>query len=223
MAGIAPREFRAGTILDKMFAVVERSMAAALIYFVALSALNLALGFYTLGSTAILAQLSSAGLKFVIGVIAAFFVLDAMIRRTGLRSRTDEDVFLSYLVLSVVYTLGMMAGFVVFVFPGLYIMSRWIVAQPLLLARGGSPMRALAESWERTKDKEFQILLALLVILVPVIAISLLCTAMLGRASLTGMAISQLASSAGGVLSLALGVAVYGLMETHERASVAAA
>ena len=222
MAGAASRELEVGTILDKMFAVIERSLAVSLIYFVALSALNLALGYYLLGVIAPLPQLGSAGIKFVFGVIAAFFVLDAMICNTGLRSRTDGDVFLSYLVLSVVYTLGLLVGFIAIVLPGLYIMSRWIVAQPLLIARGGSPMKALAESWERTKDREFTILLALLVVLVPVIAISLFCTIMLGRDNLVGMVISQLASSAGGVLALAMGVGIYGLLESRERASAAA-
>ena len=37
-------------------------------------------------------------------------------------------------------------------------MARWSIAQPLLVARGDGVMAALGESWERTKDKEFQIL-----------------------------------------------------------------
>mgnify|MGYP001555385440 CR=1 FL=1 len=219
MATAAPRNLTVGTILDKMFAVIERSMAASLIYFVVLGALNVALGYYTLGVIAPLPVLGSAALKFVIGVIAAFFVLDAMVGNTGLRSRTDGDVFLSYLVLSVIYTICLVLGFIVIVLPGLYIMARWIIAQPLLVARGGSPMKALGESWERTKDKEFPILLALLVVLVPVIAITIVCTLMLGRDNLTGMIISQLTSSAGGVLALAMGVAILGLLDSRERAT----
>lgn len=219
MASVAPRDLKVGTILDKMFAVIERSLVAALLYFLLIAALNVGLGYYTLGSTAVLTQLGSAGLKFVVGVIAAFFTLNAMLRRTGLISRTDGDVFLAYLVLSIVYILGVMLGMIAIILPGLYIMSRWIVAQPLLLARGGSPMGALAESWERTKDKEFSILLALLTVLVPVIAVTLVSAVSLGRDSLTGMVVSQLASSAGGVLTLAMGVAIYGLMDSRERAS----
>jgi membrane-anchored glycerophosphoryl diester phosphodiesterase (GDPDase) len=91
-------------------------------------------------------------------------------------------------------------------------MARWSIAQPLMIARGDGVMQSLGESWERTKDNEFQILAALLLFLVPTIAISLLCTIMLGRASVAGMIISQVASSASSVLALAMGVALYGLV-----------
>lgn len=219
MPALPSRELRIGTILDKTLAVIERCAVPALAYFVALSAINIGLGYFTLGDPAPLRNLGVSGLKFVFGVIAAFFALRAMIDRTGLRSRADDDVFLSYLVLSVVYMLGVVLAFILFILPGIYVMARWLVAQPLLLARGGAPMVALGESWEQTKDGDFQIFVALLAILVPVIAVTIVATFSLGRDSVTGMVISALASSAGSVLALAMGVAIFGMIDTRERSA----
>jgi hypothetical protein len=219
MATLPTRDLKIGQIIDKTLAVIERCAMPALAYFAALAAINIIPGYYTLGNTAVLSTLGVAGIKFVFGVIAAFFALNAMIVRIGLRSRTDGDVFLSYLVLSVVYIVGVVLAFFVFILPGIYVMARWLIAQPLLLARGGAPMAALGESWEQTKEGDFQVFVALLVILVPVIAITIVATFSFGQASALGMVISSLASALGSVLALAMGVAVFGIIDTRERAA----
>jgi hypothetical protein len=212
MASVAPRNLKVGTIIDKTLAVVERAAMPALIYFIALTVLDGAVGYFGLTMTAPLQAVAFALLKGLIGIVCAYLLIDAMVGRTGLRSRGEGDMFLPYFGLSILYTLGVLAGFILIIFPGLFIMARWSIAQPLLVARGDGIMASLGESWERTKDNEFQILAALLAFLVPTIAISLLCTFMLGRASLAGMIISQIASSASSVLALAMGVALYGLV-----------
>jgi membrane-anchored glycerophosphoryl diester phosphodiesterase (GDPDase) len=212
MASVAPRNLKIGTIIDKTLGVVERAAVPSLVYFIALTVLDGAIGYFGLTMTAPLQAVSFALLKTLVGVVCAYLLLDAMVRRTGLRSRGEGDVFLPYFALSILYTLGVIAGFILLVFPGLFVMARWSIAQPLLIARGDGVMQSLGESWERTKDNEFQILAALLLFLVPTIAISVLCTIMLGRASVAGMIISQVASSASSVLALAMGVALYGLV-----------
>jgi membrane-anchored glycerophosphoryl diester phosphodiesterase (GDPDase) len=212
MASVAPRNLKIGTIIDKTLGVVERAAVPSLVYFIALTVLDGAIGYFGLTMTAPLQAVSFALLKTLVGVVCAYLLLDAMVRRTGLRSRGEGDVFLPYFALSILYTLGVIGGFILLVFPGLFVMARWSIAQPLLIARGDGVMQSLGESWERTKDNEFQILAALLLFLVPTIAISVLCTIMLGRASVAGMIISQVASSASSVLALAMGVALYGLV-----------
>jgi len=212
MASVAPRNLKIGTIIDKTLGVIERAAMPALIYFVALTVLDGAIGYFGLTMTAPLQAVSFALLKALVSIVCAYLLLDAMIRRTGLRSRGEGDVFLPYFALSILYTLGVIGGFILLIFPGLFIMARWSIAQPLLVARGDGVMQSLGESWERTNDNEFQILAALLVFLLPTIAISLLCTIMLGRASVAGLVISQIASSVSSVLALAMGVALYGLI-----------
>lgn len=212
MASVAPRELKIGRIIDKTFAVIERCAAAALIYFVALTVIDGAIGYFALGVTAPLQAVAIALLKSAVGIVCAYPFIDVMVRRTGLRSRKEGDVYLAFFALSILSALGVFVGFILIIFPGLYIMARWSIAQPLIIARGGGPISALGESWERTEDNAFQILVAELVFLVPAIAISLFCTLMLGRTSITGTIISQLASSATSVLTLAMGVALLGLI-----------
>ena len=212
MASVAPRNLKIGTIIDKTLAVAERAEMPALVYFVALTVLDGAVGYFGLTMTAPLQAVSFGLLKALIGVVCAYLLLEAMLRRTGLRTRGEGDRFLPYFGLSILYTLGVIAGFILIIFPGLFIMARWSIAQPLMIGRGDGIMQSLGESWERTKDNEFQILAALLVFLLPTIVISILCTIMLGRASVAGMIISQIASSASSVLALAMGVALYGLV-----------
>jgi hypothetical protein len=212
MATLAPRELKIGTIIDKTLAVIERCATAALIYFVALTVIDGAVGYFSLSMTAPLQQVAIRLLEALVGLVCAYAFIDAMVRKTGLRSRTGGDVFLPYLGLYIVYTIGVVLGFILIIFPGLYIMARWSIAQPMLIARGGGPMQALGDSWEETEENAFQILIATLIFLIPAIAISLLCTFMLGRASVAGMLISQVASSVTSVLTLAMGVAIYGLI-----------
>ena len=212
MATVAPRELKIATIIDKTLAVIERCATVTLIYFVGLTVINAAIGYFALGMTAPLQQVEMRLLQSLAGLICAYFFIDAMVRKTGLRSRTAGDAFLPFLGLYIVYTIGVVLGFVLIIFPGLYIMARWSISQPMLIARGDGPMQALGNSWEETEENAFQILIVVLIFLVPTIAISALCTLMLGQASVAGMIISQVASSATSVLALAMSVALYGLI-----------
>jgi hypothetical protein len=212
MATVAPRGLKIGTIFDKTLAVVERSARPALIYFVVLAACNGALGYLTANETAIMTQVASTLLKFAISVIAAYLLLGAMLRRTGLLTREDGEAFLAYVGLSVVYSLVVFLGFIAVILPGFYFMARWSVAQPMLIAGGGPAMQALGESWERTKPNEFQILGVVFLILFPAIVISAVATLLLGPASLVGIVVSTIASIAAGLLLLAMSVALYGLI-----------
>jgi membrane-anchored glycerophosphoryl diester phosphodiesterase (GDPDase) len=211
MASVAPRELKIGKIVDKTLAVVERCAGVMLVYFVALTVINGAIGYVVLGM-APLQQAAVSLLKAVFAIILAYLALDAMIRKTGLRTRGPGDVFLPYFAMSILYTLGVVAGFILLVFPGLFVMARWSLAQPLLVARGDGITQSLGESWEQTKDNEFQILAVVLLFLVPSIAISLFCQFMLGKDSVVGLVITQLASSASSALMLAMAVALYGLI-----------
>src|SRR5690606_7677363 len=98
-------------------------------------------------------------------------LLETVIQRTGLRSRTREDTFLPFCAMSILATLGVIAGFILLIIPGLVIMARWLLAGPLVIARGDGAKRALGESWERTRGAEFSILIALLALVIGPIAV----------------------------------------------------
>ena len=214
-----PRHLKVGTIIDKTLGVAEHSAVAASIYVVGLGAMNAILTYYTLEVTAPMVRLGVGLVQFVVGISAAYLLLEAMLRATGLSTRTDKDTFFPYFALSILYTLGVLAGFLLIIIPGLLIMARWSIAQPMLVAQGEGVMKSLGESWERTSGNEFQIIGAALALLLLPTALIIACSILFEPANLAGIAVTQLATSATTVISLAMGVAVYGLIEGGRAAS----
>ena len=76
------------------------------------------------------------------------------------------DVFLSYFGLAVLYALGVLAGFILLIIPAFFLIARWSLAQPLVVVRGDGIRQAFGESWERTKGNEFQIIVAVFVLVI---------------------------------------------------------
>jgi hypothetical protein len=208
-----PRHVKIGTIIDKTLGVVEHTPVPVAIYVVALTIANAAIKYFTVGMGP-MEQLGGAVVQFAIGLTAAYLALDAMLRKTGLHTRSD-DVFFAYIGLSILYTLGVMAGFIAIVLPGLVIMARWSLAQPMMIARGEGVMAALGKSWERTKGNEFQIIVAVLALFIVPIAIVIASSVMFDPADPVGIVVGQLVSSAMSAVGLAMGVALYGLLEGH--------
>jgi hypothetical protein len=221
MVILASRSLKIGNLIDKTLAVIEHGLAPSLIYIAGLTLINSAIGYYTLTMTAPLDQLVIGLGKFVVGVVAAYLLFDTLLRKTGLITRTEGDVFLPYVGLSILYTLGVVAGLIVIIIPGLVIMARWIIAQPLLIARGDGVKQALGESWDRTRGSEFAIIGAWFALLIPLIAVIIACTILFDPADPIGILIGQLATSATSVVSLAMGVAAYGLLIGRESQAAA--
>jgi hypothetical protein len=207
-----PRSLKIGTIVDGTLGVMERCAKPALVYAVALAAINAAVKYVTVEMTAPMDQLVIGLGTFAVGVVAAYFLIDAMLGRTGLRVRAEKDVFLPFVGLIVLYTLGFVAGLILIVIPGLVIFARWSLAQPMLMAQGVGPKQALGESWARTSGAEFPILVAALALLAVPVAVIIACSVLFDPADPTGIVISQLAGSATSVVSVAMGVALYGLI-----------
>ena len=207
-----PRSLKTGTVIDKSLGVLEVCARPALIFAVVVTAINAAVKYLTVEMVAPMDQLAIGLGTFAIGVVATYLLIDAMLGETGLRDRSEKDVFLPFVVLSILYTLGVLAGLFLIVIPGLVIMARWSLAQPMLMAQGLGAKRALGESWSRTSGAEIQILLAMLALLVVPIAVIIACGILFDPADAIGIVVSQLATSATTLVSAAMGVALYGLI-----------
>ena len=211
MAIAAHRELKIGGIIDKSLAVLERTVTPALIFFVALTAVNGVIKYFTANASP-LSQLAASPLQIVVAVFFSYQLLKVMIDRTGLRSPGDRDVFLTYFGLTVLYGLAILVGFVLLILPALFLIARWSLAQPLVVARGEGVMKAFGESWERTSGNEFQIIIAALVLVIVPQGLSVVASVMFAKDSLLGIGISQALGSVGSVLGMAMGVALYGMM-----------
>jgi hypothetical protein len=211
MAIAAHRELKIGAIIDKSLAVLERAVTPALIFFLALTAINCVIKYFTANASPT-SQLAASPLQIVVAVFFSYQLLKQMIERTGLRSRGDTDVFLTYFGLTVLYGLAILLGLILLVLPALFLIARWSLAQPLVVARGDGIMKAFGESWARTSGNEFQIIVAAIVLVILPQALGAAAGFMFPKADLLGIVISQALTSVGSVLGLSMGVALYGMI-----------
>ena len=219
-----PRSLKIGAIIDKTLGVIERNVTPVLVYIAGLTAINGAIAYFTRDMTRVTDALVLGIAGIAVGIVAAYLLLETVIQRTGLRSRTREDTFLPFCAMSILATLGVIAGFILLIIPGLVIMARWLLAGPLVIARGDGAKQALGESWERTRGAEFSILIALLALVIGPIAVMIAGGLLFEPTDPVGIGISQLASSAMNAVIQMTGVALYAMMVgTPATASVAVA
>jgi len=212
MAISPARELKIGKIIDKTLGVLERNAMPVAIFVLVLTAASLPITYVSVASKAPLTAAGGQLLQSVVGIVCSYFLLMAMMRRTGLQSASGEDVFLPYLGMSILSALAVMLGVIALVLPGLFLMVRWSIAQPVIVARGGGVMASLGESWERTRGNEFPIFVAALALLVPAIAVIIAVSVLFEETNLVRMVVAQLASSGITGVFLGMGVALYGLI-----------
>ena len=212
MSVAAPRELKTGAIVEETLGVLERCAVPFLLFIVALTLLNGAVGYYGLEYTSVMQQVLKGVVGLTIGVAAAYFLYEAVLARTGLRSRQADDAFLPFVGLAVITTLAIMVGLVALVIPGLYLIARWSIAAPVLMIDGKGPIKALQDSWERTRGSDFSILVAVLLFYgVPTLA-SIASSLVFGPEDPLGIGISQLASAVASALGVAMAAGIYGRM-----------
>lgn len=216
MASAAARDLKIGTIIDKTLGVIEVNAMPALVYLLAMTAAGIPISYFSVGSLDVMQIVGGQVLKSVIGMVLGYFLLVAMVRRTGLQSPMARDALLPYIGMSLLSSLAVMLGMIVFILPGLFLMARWSIAQPLLVSRGGGVMASLGESWERTSGNELSIFGAALAVMLVPIAIVIASGSLFEPGDIAGIVVSELATSGINLLLLAMGVALLGLIVGRE-------
>jgi len=212
MSVAPPRELKTGVIVEETLGVLERCAIPFVLFIVALTVLNGAVGYYGLEYTSVTQQLLKGVVGFTVGVAAAYFLYEAVLARTGLRSRQSDDAFLPFIGLAVITTLAIIVGFIALIIPGLYLIARWSIAAPVLMIDGKGPIKAMQDSWERTKGSDFSILVAVLLFYgVPTLA-SVAAGLVFGPEDPLGIGLSQLASAVASALGVAMAAGIYGRM-----------
>src|SRR5688500_7040480 len=125
MANLPTRELKIGKIIDKTLGVLELNAMPALIFVLVLTAASLPITYVSVSSAAPLTMAGGQLLQSVVGIVCSYFLLMAMMRRTGLQSPTGEDVFLPYLGMSLLSALAVTLGLILVIIPGLFLMVRW--------------------------------------------------------------------------------------------------
>lgn len=124
-------------------------------------------GLIALGVATDLGGLHSDVPTSIVGLILAFSVTRRLVKRIGLAAPEGTRGFGGFFGMSLLTGLGILAGLVLLIVPGIYLAARWSIAQPLQVAGGRSVTEAIGESWRTTAPHVLAIVLAVLTIWAP--------------------------------------------------------
>ena len=153
-----------------------------------------------------------------VGVFGQYYLVETMLGRQGAGPRGGKRHFASLFVASLLGSLGVIAGFVLLIVPGLYLAARWIAATPFIVDQETGGIASLKASWAATSEMAWSIVLAMVIGFAPLALIALGAGIMVG---LTGMEanhtitllVNNIWSSCLIVLGWTLSVAVYRLIK----------
>ena len=229
MATRPNRELKIGEIIDKTIGVLSLAAVPALIFIVVIAGLSAALDMFAQQMTTpgvvpnsgmLLQTLALTLLLLVVAFVGSYLLVETMLKRTGLMSYTGDRRILAFVGMSLLSALGVAGGFILLIIPGLIFMARWTVAGPLLIGKGERITAALGKSWQMTKGHEFPIIVALLLIMIVFYGLSYAPTLLFGQLTPVLAVIARLASTAGSAVGAAMGIAIYGILNTRDAGQV---
>jgi hypothetical protein len=217
MNPLALRPLSAGEIIDVSFQLYRRHFAALATVALVCSGLPVLVNVFIEASGGPFANLSLSLVYLIlltvlssVGTAATVFIVsesylgralgsgEALSRAAPLLSRL--------IVCSILFTLAVLAGLLFFFFPGIIAGVGLILAFPALVLENLTPGAALGRSWNLTRGfrwRMFGLVVTLMVLLyVPIMALSGVATMMVARASGSGGASSLVAVLLGAVIQL---------------------
>lgn len=218
------RKLNVGMIIDRMVEVLTRNATAVLAYIVALSVITAVVAYVSavllppgnpLTGISLRNILLSATLQFAVSIftIVVLYVLsETMLRKAGYPVAAQTRRYFPFIGMSLIISICSVLGLFVFLVPGLIFMARWAVSTPLFISGRKRAFEAMGESWNATRGSEFPIIGA---VLIPLIFTVVSIGAGLARGnepSIMLIVISAIASIVAGVISAALGIAIYSLL-----------
>jgi hypothetical protein len=173
--GLTPQEFRVGKVISTTFSVYSRhiatfSIVAAIIWLPLVAVMSFAAG-ATKPDQAVGVVAIAAIVGFILQPISTAVILHGAFQdmrgrgvRIGDSIRWGISRFFPLLGLSILAALGIMAGMVALIIPGLILMVMWFVAVPACVVEKTGPVESLSRSSELTKGNRWKVLGALLIV-----------------------------------------------------------
>lgn len=111
-----------------------------------------------IGATVLEKGLSSDGIliEMVANVAATYFLTLYLLRAERLAGPRSGN-FGGYFGASLLSGLGMLFGFLLFVIPGLILLSRWSIASAIAITENVGATEAMRQSWEATRRSQWSI------------------------------------------------------------------
>lgn len=200
------RKITVGDIFDGTLRLFAENSGLAFGSIVCLTLVNVLVDQGTLGNgVAALGVIVSIGLQY-------WLIRQTVERRGMLDGRAGFGTFFGVNFLS---GLAIMVGFLFLIFPGLYLLARWSVADAALFAEGEGVSAALGSSWEMTENHVWRIVGAYLVVFIPTFGLGIAAPiiSMGEHITLAASVITNLVTFAGSVFAWLMGVAIYTLLK----------
>ncbi|MDF8333939.1 hypothetical protein [Novosphingobium cyanobacteriorum] len=200
-----------GQILSQWTAIVGRNMGVCL----------LAGGFIAILGTVLDLAMGEGGSSLLLS-IATFFISyhfsEHILQQEGLMARgVSSRHYASAFGAAFLGTLGIVAGLIVLVLPGLYVAARWSMSSSLVIAEGLTTTQALGQSWQRTAQAAWQVTGAAFVVGLGMLALFALVGLVGGlsetgtseQMGLVGTAVANAAGAGIQIMTTLFAVAVY--------------
>lgn len=197
-------------LADEALRIVRSAAGEAIAYVIVLAAASTALELFypafSLGGGNLLISL----LDFII----IYPLIRTFVARSGLR-RDGMGGFWTYLGTAILASLATFVGLLLLVIPGLVLVVRWAPAYGFVIAGKESVKDALGKAWDATSGHSWPILATILIpFAISILGGSLFFLAAdeVGTMPLAWLAIANLLIFAGGLATIAVGLAAYSLL-----------
>lgn len=154
---------------------------------------------------------------FIASVIAQYLLWEAVLRREVQVTDERRHRYLAFFGLSIVTSIAIMFGLLLFLLPGLLFMARWMMAPAILIGENRGLFESMGESWETTRGNSTPVILAIFVAAIAFIALSFglgvtsfsLTPAAPTQVSAVNIVLGQALQNLATALGIALGVFLY--------------
>lgn len=207
-------QFSVGDVLTRMGHVLQQSVKPAAVYLLVLSVLGIIAELLSADSGTVSMGALMQLIVGIVGIIAGYLLIEAMLRGTGMLSAEGPRRYLAYLGQSILIMLGVSLGLMLLVVPGIYLGCRWVIASIVLIGEQERAVDAMKISWDATRGHAWKIFLASLVLLLIVAVVVGLGGSLMAVNVTVGLMTFQIAVSVAGVIYSAFLVALYGLLRS---------
>lgn len=137
-------------LFNLTIATASRNLRAIALYALGMGALSSAVAAYAP---------SAAILDNIVQFVAGYYLLVAIIRREGFfRSGERIGNFGSYFGIAFLTGIAYVFGFLLLIFPGVFLMTRWWIAPALAVSDNLTTSEAMQQSWARTRGSQWSLM-----------------------------------------------------------------
>ncbi len=219
------RDANIGGFLSQTFEIVRNTPGPIALFVLVMAAMGVASDWFSADpanlvdldpALIIFAAIAVAVAALAVMVVAQYFLTASMLDVVGELQAGGTRIW-AYVGLSILFTLGFLAGLVFLIVPGIILLVRWIASTGYLIGGRRGVTESLSASWDATSGRSWHIFGGVLVIvvvggvLVAVVSGGAVYSADL-QFTFVSSAVSNIASNLFSAVLVAYGVAVYHLI-----------